>query len=216
MKWRMPTHLRFGEGRVNGEVINIGTRSICRGMWAQHAGRVIRVIGGGPSWVEFDSIGAVAGELGGESDRVIRPLRPGNAGGGKDPDFWCAVEDGKDRVIGDEPRNTTGATSATEYLHHAVAGLLRQGFGGVSLPALIWVTSAFRAVRSPSDDKSSNQNPAVTGSVMAELRAYIDARRRVGARRIRVPACSGTSRAMPATRKRRSRGCSLTSYAGLD
>jgi hypothetical protein len=25
-----------------------------------------------------------------ESDRVVVPLNPGNAGGGKDPDFWCA------------------------------------------------------------------------------------------------------------------------------
>src|SRR5450631_2527501 len=25
-----------------------------------------------------------------ESDRVIVLLKPGNAGGGKDPDFWCA------------------------------------------------------------------------------------------------------------------------------
>src|SRR3954447_21894602 len=33
------------------------------------------------------------------------PLKPGNAGGGKDPDFWCAFEDGETRVIGDEPRN---------------------------------------------------------------------------------------------------------------
>ena len=41
-----------------------------------------------------------------ESDRVIRPLKPGNAGGGKDPDFWCAFEDGKVTVIGDEPANT--------------------------------------------------------------------------------------------------------------
>ena len=41
-----------------------------------------------------------------ESDRVIRPLKPGNASGGKDPDFWCAFEDGKVTVIGDEPANT--------------------------------------------------------------------------------------------------------------
>jgi hypothetical protein len=27
-----------------------------------------------------------------ESDRVIVPLKPGNAGGGKDPDFWCVFE----------------------------------------------------------------------------------------------------------------------------
>ena len=27
-------------------------------------------------------------------------MRPGNAGGGKDPDFWCAFEDGEVKVIG--------------------------------------------------------------------------------------------------------------------
>jgi hypothetical protein len=27
-----------------------------------------------------------------ESDRVIVPLKPGNAGGGKDPDFWYVFE----------------------------------------------------------------------------------------------------------------------------
>jgi hypothetical protein len=26
------------------------------------------------------------------SDRVVVPLKPGNAGGGKDPDFWCVFE----------------------------------------------------------------------------------------------------------------------------
>jgi hypothetical protein len=31
---------------------------------------------------------------------------PGNAGGAKDPDFWCAFEDGEVEVIGDEPENT--------------------------------------------------------------------------------------------------------------
>ena len=41
-----------------------------------------------------------------ESDRVVGPLRPGNAGGGKGPDFWCAFEDGEVKVIGDEPGNT--------------------------------------------------------------------------------------------------------------
>jgi len=38
-----------------------------------------------------------------ESDRVIVLLKPGNSGGGKDPDFWHAFEDGEERVIGDEP-----------------------------------------------------------------------------------------------------------------
>ena len=36
----------------------------------------------------------------------VRPSRPGNAGGGKGPDFWCAFEDGEVKVIGDEPDNT--------------------------------------------------------------------------------------------------------------
>lgn len=31
-----------------------------------------------------------------ESDRVIVPKRPGNAGGGKGPDFWCAFDDGEE------------------------------------------------------------------------------------------------------------------------
>jgi hypothetical protein len=26
------------------------------------------------------------------SDRVVVLLKPGNAGGGKDPDFWCVFE----------------------------------------------------------------------------------------------------------------------------
>ena len=31
---------------------------------------------------------------------------PGNTGGAKGPDFWCAFEDGEVVVIGDEPENT--------------------------------------------------------------------------------------------------------------
>jgi hypothetical protein len=31
-----------------------------------------------------------------ESDRVVRASRPGNAGGAKGPDFWCAFEDGEE------------------------------------------------------------------------------------------------------------------------
>ena len=48
------------------------------------------------------------------SDRVIVPLKPGNAGGGKDPDFWCAFEDGEVRVIGGEPRNTRKGPDPSE------------------------------------------------------------------------------------------------------
>ncbi len=35
--------------------------------------------------------------LGWVSDRVVVLLRPGNAGGGKGPDFWCAFNQAEDR-----------------------------------------------------------------------------------------------------------------------
>ena len=41
-----------------------------------------------------------------ESDRAVGASRLGNASGAKDPDFWCALEDGEEKVIGDEPTNT--------------------------------------------------------------------------------------------------------------
>ena len=63
---------------------------------AGNRGRPVRVGGRG-----FNI--AHGGGLGRVSDRVVVPSRPGNAGGGKDPDFWCAFDDGEERVIGDEP-----------------------------------------------------------------------------------------------------------------
>jgi hypothetical protein len=41
-------------------------------------------------------------------------LRPGNAGGAKGPDFWCAFEDGEVKVIGDEPGNTDNDPDPSE------------------------------------------------------------------------------------------------------
>jgi len=41
-------------------------------------------------------------------------LKLGNAGGGKDPDFWCAFEDGEVTVIGDEPANIDGDPDPSE------------------------------------------------------------------------------------------------------
>ncbi len=98
VKSRMPTRLRFGEGRV-GRGSNrhehrldppgyVGTArwkggSCNLGIPASGGGRVSSV--------------ALGGELMWESDRVMVPLRPGNAGGGKDPDFRRAFDDGEDR-----------------------------------------------------------------------------------------------------------------------
>ena len=64
----------------------------------------MRVIEGDPSGSEVAaSTPHTGGGLGRESDRVVVATRPGNAGGGKDPDFWCAFEEGEEGVIGDEP-----------------------------------------------------------------------------------------------------------------
>jgi hypothetical protein len=41
-------------------------------------------------------------------------LKPGNAGGAKGPDFWCAFEDGEVKVIGDEPANTDNDPDPSE------------------------------------------------------------------------------------------------------
>jgi hypothetical protein len=41
-------------------------------------------------------------------------MKPGNAGGGKDPDFWRASEDDEERVIGDEPDNTREDQDSSE------------------------------------------------------------------------------------------------------
>ena len=43
-------------------------------------------------------------------------MKPGNAGGGKDPDFWCAFEDGEVKVIGDEPENTIKGSRCPKLL----------------------------------------------------------------------------------------------------
>ena len=41
-------------------------------------------------------------------------MKLGNAGGEKDPDFWCAFEDGEVKVIGDEPANTDSDPDPSE------------------------------------------------------------------------------------------------------
>ena len=52
--------------------------------------------------------------IGRESDRGVVPLKPGNSGGGKAPDFWCAFEDSEVKVIGDKPRNTIKGPDPSE------------------------------------------------------------------------------------------------------
>jgi hypothetical protein len=49
VKVRTPTRLRYGEGRVDGEVIDTRTRLVRRGSGLGTPEKVMRVIGGDPS-----------------------------------------------------------------------------------------------------------------------------------------------------------------------
>ena len=93
--------------------------------WKGGAGNRGRPVPGGGRGLDA----AEEAAAGRESDRVVVPLKPGNAGGGKGPDFWCAFEAGEDEVIGDEPDNTRKDQDASE---EAVS----QGEGGARLPLL--------------------------------------------------------------------------------
>ena len=97
MKMRMPTRLGDGEGRVSGEAIDTCTRLDPPGYGARHAGRVMRVSGGDPSRPGLAAPPLPRWRVGRESERAIRPRRPGNAGGGKGPCFWCALDGAEDR-----------------------------------------------------------------------------------------------------------------------
>src|SRR5918994_7549055 len=125
----MPTRLRNGEGRVGR-----GSNRQMHPFRSAEVGGTARRTGDARNW--GDPLGR--GErpqrrdrrrFGRESDRVVVPLRPGNAGGGKDPDFWCAFDGGEDEVIGEEPGNTRTDPDSPEEA-------LSQGEGGTGLPLL--------------------------------------------------------------------------------
>jgi hypothetical protein len=110
---RMPTLLPFGEGCMGGEAIDTPARSAGvvgtarrkggsgnRGRPVEGEGSGLNVAqGGGPA-----GVGQGRRSVHAEHDFVM--TKPGNAGGAKDPDFWCAFEAGEVKVIGDEPGNT--------------------------------------------------------------------------------------------------------------
>ena len=97
VKLWMPTRLLTGEGRANGEETDkhlFGPP----GYWARHAGKMIWVIGGDPGWWGVMAPTSSSGwRPARKSDRVTVPWMSGNAGGGKDPYFRCAFEEGEER-----------------------------------------------------------------------------------------------------------------------
>ena len=103
----MPTRLQNGEGPRER-----GSNRQTHPFWSAGVVGTARRKGdagnrGRPLWDEGRGLNVAAGRRSGrESDRVVGPLKPGNAGGGKDPDFWCAFDGDEDVVIGDEPGNT--------------------------------------------------------------------------------------------------------------
>jgi hypothetical protein len=58
---------------------------------------VMRAIWGGPLGTGLRPQRRLGRRCWRASDRVMVPLRPGNAGGGKGPDFWRVFDDGEDR-----------------------------------------------------------------------------------------------------------------------
>jgi hypothetical protein len=112
---RMPTLLPFGEGCMSGEAIDTRTRLIRRGSGHGTSEGWFVVRGGDPlrarvaastSLQAAATAGVGQGRWSAHAEHVSDMTMPGNAGGAKDPDFWCAFEDGEGMVIGDEPGNT--------------------------------------------------------------------------------------------------------------
>jgi hypothetical protein len=98
VKMWMPTRLNNGEGRVGW-----GSNRHLHPFWSTGVVGTARRKGvsgnrGRPARHEGSGLGTAFGRwCRRESDRVVVPLRPGNAGGGKDPDFWCAFDEDEDR-----------------------------------------------------------------------------------------------------------------------
>jgi len=93
----MPTRLGYGEGPCGmGKQPIQAPVLIHRGSWARHVGRVFRAIGGDPfGWRQAPSTSRSAWRPARESERIMVPVKPGNAGGGKGPCFWCAFRSGR-------------------------------------------------------------------------------------------------------------------------
>src|SRR5580658_2378596 len=103
-----PTRRRIGEGGTDGEEPGAGARQTDNQRAPIGSTGVVstaRQKGNQRQWgrlgmVAESRIANVAGKGGGPfgSRRGSEvPVKPGNAGGGKDPCFWCVCEGGKDR-----------------------------------------------------------------------------------------------------------------------
>ena len=80
-------------------------------------------MGGSPEPAGQDRTASVGCRLAGVSERVIVALKPGNAGGAKDPYFRQADQRNKGKVIDDESGNTVKDPGVSEEaVHESEAG----------------------------------------------------------------------------------------------
>jgi hypothetical protein len=92
----MSTCLNYREGSTGREETVRRTGSVHRG---SGDGTLERYLGqrGRPGLDKGSDLKRQIGRRPGrESERVIVPLKPGNAGGGKDPHFWNASQEAKE------------------------------------------------------------------------------------------------------------------------
>ena len=108
VKMWAPTRLRNGEGRTGREETGAGKRNLATD---KHLIRSTGVMSTACREGDLQRVGEARGRMEGraserrrkgrrlvrESERAIGPMRPGNAGGGKGPCFWCVCEGGKER-----------------------------------------------------------------------------------------------------------------------
>jgi hypothetical protein len=96
VEMRTPTRPNNGEGSMVEEVIDMSTQSVRLGSGHSTLKRCSSEVrearlAGGQSPTPWK-----ARRVKRESDRAVGALKPGNAGGAKGPDFWCAFEEVED------------------------------------------------------------------------------------------------------------------------
>ena len=91
----MPTGGRDREGSMGREAIDACTCPIRRGSEDGTLERCFGQRGRSRRWRQRRQ--RPQGRPVGKSDRIVVPVKPGNAGGGKGPDFWCALSAGEGR-----------------------------------------------------------------------------------------------------------------------
>lgn len=114
---RKPTRQQFGEGRCPRAKRATRSPRVPPGYWRRHAGKrktdaTREAPWCGPARGQPAAREGQAGRLG-VAERPVVPMSPGNAGGGKGPQFKTNVRRGKGPEIG-QPANSTECSETTD------------------------------------------------------------------------------------------------------